>query len=383
MSSNRARLRTKNVFVDTSIHVAAKFTYGSGRFARLTQLATDDLANVVDTMIDVGEIRSNIEEQAELAADALRKFQREAQVLSTATDSSITALLRPTDKATIAAQFTAAYTDYRNKTRVRSTPLNGLDIESVFADYFARRSPFGAEKKRSEFPDAFIISALEEWCRQNDQLIYVVTHDHGMREAAAASAVLLPLASLDEFLDLVVSEEHRAAAAILQRWLVNHREAVAEGITAAFENTGFMLEEYDGDVDNVKVEMLKAAEPLLVEIGDDEAVAEVPCEITFSADISYGDPDTAVYDSEDHALFYIHYRRARVQATHEINAELRLSFEPGGEEAAVDNDTVELNDILVNGGDDIRVSPYDELVAEYPDHEDSDSEEYYHWHSSD
>ena len=44
---------------------------------------------------------------------------------------------------------------------------------SIFGDYFTRRAPFDGEGGKSvqEFPDAFVIAALGDWCDVGNRLM--------------------------------------------------------------------------------------------------------------------------------------------------------------------------------------------------------------------
>ena len=52
-----------------------------------------------------------------------------------------------------------------------------VDTGTLFRDYFARRAPFGAGKKKSEFPDALALNALERTAVDRGISILVVSKD--------------------------------------------------------------------------------------------------------------------------------------------------------------------------------------------------------------
>ena len=70
-----------------------------------------------------------------------------------------------------------------------------LPASAVFADYFARNAPFDKDGSK-EFPDAFMLKSLEQWCSANG----VVTQDAAMSRAADNSAPLRHIATLEQLL---------------------------------------------------------------------------------------------------------------------------------------------------------------------------------------
>jgi hypothetical protein len=41
-----------------------------------------------------------------------------------------------------------------------------MDAGPIFESYFDRKPPFGTGEKRKEFPDAFVVAALDNWWRK-------------------------------------------------------------------------------------------------------------------------------------------------------------------------------------------------------------------------
>lgn len=55
---------------------------------------------------------------------------------------------------------------------------NNVSVEEIFNLYYSHKPPFSNKKeKKYEFPDAFIIKSLDEWCKTNKKKMLVVTRD--------------------------------------------------------------------------------------------------------------------------------------------------------------------------------------------------------------
>jgi len=80
--------------------------------------------------------------------------------------------------------------------------------------YFSERSPFETTKdKKSEFPDAFNVMALETWAEKKGAVL-VVTADHGCQRYCEQSEKLYAIGSLSSALSLIsAKDKHRVELA--------------------------------------------------------------------------------------------------------------------------------------------------------------------------
>jgi hypothetical protein len=365
------------VFVDTNIHVAAKFAYTQGTLARLANVGNASIAAVFDTSIDRGEIFSNMKDLAQDASDALKKFTRTVPSLAASTDPAIATLFQGLDAARIEAIGHDEYTAFRARAKACDLPLAEKAVHEIFSRYFGRRAPF-SEKKRSEFPDAFIIATLSEWCWRESEMMYVVSADSGFREAALdiGRGRLIPLERLEEFLDLVVSAEDEPAAAAAQHWVDAHRQTISRAISEAFAtDTGFWVSDADGEVFDVEIEELQLRTPLIVEVDESEVVFDIPFEITFTAVLDYEVPGSGVYDSEDKVMLFADRARVRVRRTDDHVAEVRLQVIHGDGRVTLRGaaqDFMKIGAVSIDQASDIPVSIEDERVEVFPQPDDDD-----------
>jgi len=78
-----------------------------------------------------------------------------------------------------------------------------VDTRTLFRDYFAGEPPFGAGKKKSEFPDALALNALERTAIDREIGILVVSKDGDWKEFCRHSDHLYYIADLERALALV------------------------------------------------------------------------------------------------------------------------------------------------------------------------------------
>jgi hypothetical protein len=67
--------------------------------------------------------------------------------------------------------------------KINIIPTNNVDIDEVFNLYYSQKPPFSNRKeKKYEFPDAFIIKSLDEWCKTNKKKMIVVSKDNDFND---------------------------------------------------------------------------------------------------------------------------------------------------------------------------------------------------------
>ena len=80
-----------------------------------------------------------------------------------------------------------------------------VDSRKLSEDYFAGRAPFGTGKKKSEFPDALALNALERTAMNREIGILVVSKDGDWKEFCRNSNHLYFITDIERALDLVTN----------------------------------------------------------------------------------------------------------------------------------------------------------------------------------
>jgi hypothetical protein len=292
----------------------------------LIQLVESERALVLSTEITIQEIEKHIKESVAEARAAAKDFRKRARVLSNLKDPKFSVLLNRLDAARITDTLLAQFAEFRQRARVCLIPLTGVSIAAVMERYFMALPPFGGADKKHEFPDAFALAALTNWCKPLDQSVYVISTDGDMKSACSPNGPLFAIDKLEQFLDMVVRQDTRLAE-FAESFLRTQLATVEKVLRGKFEDSGFVLIDEDGDVENVEVQSISIEEPLLISVEDYSANYELTATVTFLAEVFYDDMETASYDSEDKVL--IPWRRIHkaVEQTAEVTAEIQLDFD--------------------------------------------------------
>ena len=259
------------------------------------------------------------------------------------------------DSKAVSDELIQQLNDFLKYTKAIMIAVGDVAIETVFSRYFEKRAPFGIEKKKDEFPDAFVLLALENWCQRQDKKLYVVSKDSDMKSFCEQSKCLIYLEKASDFTDIVIrSDEQQADFA--RDLLTRNESRIKEGITKQFEWFGFFIEDQDGDVEDVNVTDIDIDGENLIEVRDGTAKAELRATISFTADLTYDDLDTASYDSEDKVVIPWRQIEKTVSRETDVTVTLEFYFQPGD----VKSFEITSLEVTTANGSDIGVSSEDD-----------------------
>jgi hypothetical protein len=243
---------------------------------------------------------------------------------------------------------------YFSEAGAESIDLSRASVSVVVEQYLNATPPFGTGEKKAEFPDALVLSALEGWCEHHGREVYVVSRDLKVREACDRSSVLYPLPDISNFLDLISKHEGLASERILNGFKVSTDKLEAE-IRSTFENIGLYLAgDYSGDANLDSIDIVVIGDPDLIEIGDTETSLEAECEIAFTAELSYEDTDTGIWDSEDKVMLFMDQVEISTQKTVYLTAEFIAEY--GGLASISDPAEIEVSLVSLHHNGPIRVN---------------------------
>ena len=288
---------TNNVFLDSSALIGQSLDFSSPALVALEKLAREGEANILTTSIVIREVESKIRERIREAEVALDKVKARHPVLKNLTEQPMRDALWSFSLEKACIEVIGRYSDYRARTHTTEIPIESASMSEVFDSYFSRRPPFGEGGKKSEFPDAVNISAVEDWCRKKQEKAYVISSDSDIVRACSESEWLELLSGPAEYTDLFYRE-----SAVLERVeesTYENAEELGKVIGDAFVECGFYLDDEDGDVYDVEVQRVAIDDLALLRAEGSAAEFEVSGTIEFAATISYVDPESGVWDSED------------------------------------------------------------------------------------
>lgn len=292
----RTTLSTNNVFLDTQVFVANNFSYQSRLFTRLKDLIEQGKIRLHTTHITMGEVDRNIREAVQQAQRASSRVRKEGKILFNCKEQSFENVLRFNGEA-VTLELIKQLIEFISEYKVNTIPIEGVSPTKIFNKYFTNQPPFSEGNKKFEFPDAFVLAALENWCEHNREKMYVISQDEDLVNACGRSSVLISLHKIEELLEKASADARtrEIADALFERM----REMFDIEVRKAYEDSGYWLEDVEGEVYEVFVDGINLLEKHLVSVDEEKFSFEASYEVELSANVAYEDPAHVYYDNDE------------------------------------------------------------------------------------
>jgi hypothetical protein len=299
-----AGLKTRHVFLDTEVYRRYGHNLNDKVLQRLLQLTKDHISTLHVTDITMEEIKRQLSDMAAEVAQAVNKGNRLLKNWRSVRSvySGNPPVQADVDAAALANDAVRDF-NFTMLTKWKPTRHDALNLSAkdVFDAYFRRDPPFDRPDSK-EFPDAFVVAALDSWCQKNDQKMYVVTKDKAMLRAVGQTKTLLPLPTLEDYLALLI-DDPKVISRVEGIFGSPAWDNVEESVREQLFNLGTV---YTGDLHDGEVIHHEASDgPIellnfdVISVSDEqiEVVAKVKAPISF--DVQYLDTSSAWWDSED------------------------------------------------------------------------------------
>ncbi|PWK94622.1 hypothetical protein C7431_110118 [Pantoea allii] len=327
-------LQTRLVFIDTSAYETKKLQFGHFALARLQQFVEEQKIHLLITDVIRAEIEAHLKKYADAAVREHKNFRKSGSFLCIADavtggglfpDITSEALLR------VAMEKFRALVDNGLTENVSVASVNP---KHIFDAYFSRAAPFHREAKKSEFPDAFSLAAVDAVARSRQHKVYIVSSDGDMAAVAAANDNFVHLQSIDVLLDLVnrndeeLAELSTFADGILEQLKEDVIGTAREHLNnAEFKPVG--SSEYDPEIYETEILSVCIDDIQLIDVSKDEAAYDITFRVNVMATYEYEDHSGAVWDREDRVYYGVDLSSDTYSHQERYTATLEIGFMDG------------------------------------------------------
>lgn len=352
------------VFIDTSIFDAMKHRLDDSRLRALAESAHEGRVLLIMPDITHREILRHVSTIVAEARQIIQKLRREASCLQDALGPGLASAFNEIDWQAVRTSMENTWKDYLESCRAEMIPIGATDAVSVFDDYFNMKPPFGEGKKKSEFPDAFIIKGLVRYAVENQKKVIVVSGDSDFERACQQHEELVFCDSLAEVIEVSLSIPEEDTRSI-HELLYARRMELDKEILKSFVNRGFY---WDTELPDAEVEEIIGEDVVALDlsvIGSDGNFYEVAGEatISFSATGHYAVPDMCYRDDETREMVYVEHNKGRISTEVIVPVKFKVNL------AELRRGRLAISELSVNSGDDI-VFACDDIDEIYDDFDD-------------
>jgi PIN domain len=309
-----------HILLDTEVFRHEHLRFASKRFQQLAAFVDAQEATVYVADVTIGEVRRAIATAVTSALDLLPKKTRAALGVLAQTDmAGLSGLLQLPDKSVLIEELNAMFNRLLADLKAVTLSSDEVSVAEIRRRYFEAIPPFSSlAAKKHEFPDALFILAAERHTKSSGHILHVVSADEGIAEAAQLASGLESVATLAGMITKV-HETVRATAALAtaaeHAFAALTPEIVAK-VKYLFEDSGIDVEdEWEGEVSEVEVSEVDLGEPTIDQIEGTIVTLGFLANISFTADVTVGDPDQTAYDSETGDLMIFGYLTKNIHTT--------------------------------------------------------------------
>ena len=200
-----------NITIDTNIFDAAKYDLSEGSTLRiLANFVKEDKIRVYLSSIVIREAEAHIRKQGSQIYSEVRKSIAELRKTVDEDALEIAGLKKYTvipSKEAIINSLIDRFERYIKSLNPEIFDAASIDVGQILDDYFEFNAPFeNSDKKRNEFPDAFIANQIRARFLENNSVI-IVSNDVGFKQACIKERDYVCYCSLGELYDEINKQD--------------------------------------------------------------------------------------------------------------------------------------------------------------------------------
>lgn len=289
---------SKIVFVDTEVFKSLSLNFFNSQLARLKRRCQLGVCQLIMPSLIKTEINRKIQDSV---SDATQKINQLINNQFVTRVSGTIPLLEQLNAIDLSKTNRNFFEQYLSECDFQELNISDVDVDLIFRDYFASNPPFGAGKKKCEFPDAFAANAILNWANKNAvEVVHIVTNDSDWKAFCKRNDKLKYHPNLPAFYNEFSKVENLPVIEEALRFISGR---VEEKVEFDFGKLGFDLRsnvvepDVVDDVLNVKAVLLEVDNIDVSDAGG--LIADIEFEIRFTAEITFEDFSEGIWDKED------------------------------------------------------------------------------------
>jgi hypothetical protein len=258
---------------------------------------------------------------------------------------------------TVVGEFTDVFAQAMRQAKYLE-PYPTVDVTGVFTDYFAGKRPFGKGDKKHEFPDAFALITIEQWCAKEGHKCLVFSTDKDLLTYKSPHLEMVPdykeylnerqqdyaetKGSIKEALRYI-TEQTPAIELAVDKWV---REQLDD--QTRYTDVINYMDIHDLNVKQVDVSL---GEITSTTVAFDAVKVELQVSVAFIVEVEIPDEETGWFDDEEREWHYFETRTVEIERT--IDVPIKLEVEVSAEDGRAEAEGYDIAEI--NKGDDLVI----------------------------
>lgn len=331
------------VFIDTCIYISENYFCSGNRIQTLADLAKNGVISLISTEITNKEIIAHLTRDSMVSYNSLR---HKYEVLKNFEDESLFEKKERENIAELAKIKVKKFLDNAHVLNLGYEYCN--DVTSVFDKYFSEERPFHEGNKKHEFPDAFVLSALEKYCSKFNIKILVLSNDTDLLKYKSE---FLTFDDYKKFITRKIAEKDLLKR--IKESLDSEESAIKAKLETKLDSALYDSSIYHRlvnceDFDDIRVkdcniEIDKSSFNIIDKV-DNIYIIEIEANASFLVELHFINLDYAHYDHEDQQWYDGELEDYDVERDISFTFGLKYIDSLGGGNIAID--TFDVNDII-------------------------------------
>lgn len=303
-------LESRLIFIDTSAYENKNFQFNEHALGRLCDYLESRRLHLLITQVTIDEVKKHLHSKSDESAKAIKKIQREAMFLRNTPELPCHGIFDNIKTDDIYKIALEKFQSFLNRSKAEIVSIDNVSASIIFEKYFKSEPPFGGANKKSEFPDAFVLEAVNAISKNRGHPLYVISADGDMEKYAEKSDNMIYLKKVDDLLDLVARKEDELkepvifSEGIFER-LKDTLIARAQDILTESEFYSDLASEFDDEIYQVEIETIGIKNKNIISVSDEHVEYEIYFDVALLAHYSIADYDRSPWDPEDKRYMFV------------------------------------------------------------------------------
>lgn len=314
-----------NVIIDTNIFIKENFLHGK-KIKSLISLSSRKIIQLYITEITYNELKSNFKSFLLTSIANHNRFKKHSENWILRNDNSLESLFQKIEFEKIVTNFELELDNLIKDFVIIIIPYKALHIKSIFDLYFESKPPFGKSDKKSEFPDAFTLELIKDFCATKKLTATVFSTDKDLLSTDHIDFTVRN--DYDVFLEEIYTKIEDTKKDVTHKLFLSNSNQFKEVFFNWYKDN--LADDqslyYDAvnwkDIHNIEVDEVNVGELsyTIIEIVDDIVTIEVESQTSVKVDVETDDDNFMYYDSDDKTYHY--YQTNTISLEQEFDSSL-------------------------------------------------------------
>lgn len=335
--SNDQELRSRLVFIDTCCFISKHFNFGINSLGRTETYIDEGKIHLLMPDITKSEIENKIKKTSEEAHSQLKKlFTKDdsIKILTVADGLAYSGKPQIPSAEEIYNKIHGKFSEFIGYPNVEIVSTETVNPKIIFDNYFNSLPPFDKESKKFEFPDAFVLEAINNISQSRQQDLYVISSDPDLISYTELHENLIHLKNINNLNSLIIhnDEELKAPAQFADKVFNFLETEITKEALNHFEHAEYIASDisdgiFEDVISLVTVHSVEISGKNILNVTDTNAEFEVIFRVTLTIDFSVPDHENAIYDRESGRIYNLHYEKFSEDYVKEFSAFIEFDYE--------------------------------------------------------